>query len=177
MVYPLDACHGDTMRAGQLQPYQAPYANMCACAYCSNNLTDLPEDLGEFKYMHTLRLKYNQLKKLPSVVTRLPQLKTLELSGNQISRLDSSISQLTSLKDLDLSGNMLTELPLAIALLPKLEVRQMRHSQSTWLPAIAEPAQQQSTGNAVLQQTVCPIRQFALLYRIQLRYVEKAAAG
>ncbi len=34
----------------------------------SNNLTDLPEDLEELRYLRILRVKYNQLKRLPAVV-------------------------------------------------------------------------------------------------------------
>jgi Leucine-rich repeat (LRR) protein len=35
---------------------------------CSNNLTDLPDEIEEFRYLRILRLKYNHLKKLPAVV-------------------------------------------------------------------------------------------------------------
>ena len=41
---------------------------------CSNDLTDLPDDLDELRYIRVLRLKYNQFKKIPAVVYRLPQL-------------------------------------------------------------------------------------------------------
>lgn len=39
-----------------------------ALMVCSNNLTDLPDEIEELRYLRTLRLKYNQLKKLPTVV-------------------------------------------------------------------------------------------------------------
>lgn len=49
------------------------HAPTCSChgaclRGCSNNLTDLPEEIEEFRYLRILRLKYNQLKKLPVVV-------------------------------------------------------------------------------------------------------------
>jgi len=56
---------------------------VCTTAYCSfklshpsqlptnysNNITDIPEEIQEFRYLRTLRLKYNQLRKLPMVVS------------------------------------------------------------------------------------------------------------
>ncbi len=36
----------------------------------SNDLTDLPDELEEFRYLRILRLKYNQLKRIPAVVYR-----------------------------------------------------------------------------------------------------------
>lgn len=60
---------------------------------CSNNLTDLPEDLGDLLHTRVLRIKYNQLSRLPAAVARLPDVVTLELSGNQISKLDSYVAK------------------------------------------------------------------------------------
>jgi hypothetical protein len=60
---------------------------------CSNNLTDLPEDLGDLMHIRVLRIKYNQLSRLPAAVARLPGIVTLELSGNQISKLDSYVAK------------------------------------------------------------------------------------
>lgn len=101
---------------------------------CSNNLTTLPDDVSEFKYLRTLHLKYNQFRKLPPVTAQLPQLSVLELAGNQITKIDHNvISAMTSLKELDLSGNMLTELPSAIVRLPKLEALHLENNRYGWL--------------------------------------------
>ena len=40
---------------------------------CSNNLSDLPDDFDQLRYLRTLRMKYNQIKRIPAVITRLPQ--------------------------------------------------------------------------------------------------------
>lgn len=89
----------------------------------SNDLTDLPEELAELRYIRTLRLKYNQLKRIPAVVVKLPQLMILEVSGNKIQKVDDSIGQLAILKELDLSGNEIVSVSEALGTLPKLEVR------------------------------------------------------
>ncbi|KAL6761433.1 hypothetical protein V8C86DRAFT_3131553 [Haematococcus lacustris] len=100
----------------------------------SNNLTDLPDDLEELRFMRILRLKYNQLKKMPAVVTKLPQLMILELSGNQLTRVEDSIGQMVMLRELDLSGNMLQHLSDNLGLLPKLEVLQLENNRLEVLP-------------------------------------------
>lgn len=60
---------------------------------CSNNLTDLPDDLGDLLHIRVLRIKYNQISRLPAAVARLPDVVTLELSGNQIAKLDSYVAK------------------------------------------------------------------------------------
>ncbi len=100
----------------------------------SNNLSELPDDIEDLRFLRTLRLKYNQFKRVPAVVTRLPQvtggrgreaevsirsgvgatypslsaqMMVLELSGNQISAVGDNIGNMSILRELDLSGNML----------------------------------------------------------------------
>ncbi|GLC33992.1 Dynein regulatory complex subunit 7 [Pleodorina starrii] len=100
----------------------------------SNDLTDLPDELEEFRYLRILRLKYNQLKRIPGVVYRLQQLMVFDVSGNKISKVDESVGHLTLLKELDVSGNEITTLPDSLASLPKLEVVQVENNRLELLP-------------------------------------------
>ncbi|EFJ52641.1 hypothetical protein VOLCADRAFT_102618 [Volvox carteri f. nagariensis] len=100
----------------------------------SNDITDLPDELEEFRYLRILRLKYNQLKRIPAVVYRLQQLMVFDVSGNKISKVDEAIGHLTLLKELDVSGNEITTLPDSLATLPKLEVIQVENNRLELLP-------------------------------------------
>jgi len=60
-----------------------------------------------------LDLSGNQLTSLPESIGQLTDLTYLDLSGNQLTSLPESIGRLTNLTHLDLSGNQLTSLPLA----------------------------------------------------------------
>ena len=68
-----------------------------------------------------LDLSLNQLTALPPELFQLRYLTWLNLSGNQLNSLPSAISKLTNLTWLDLSGNQLNSLPLEICKLPNLE--------------------------------------------------------
>ncbi|PNW72944.1 hypothetical protein CHLRE_14g612700v5 [Chlamydomonas reinhardtii] len=100
----------------------------------SNDLTDLPDELEEFRYLRILRLKYNQLKRIPAVVYRLPQLMVFDASGNRIQKVDDAIGHLSLLKELDVSGNEITTLPESLSTLPKLEVLQVENNRLELLP-------------------------------------------
>ncbi|GIL93808.1 hypothetical protein Vretimale_187 [Volvox reticuliferus] len=100
----------------------------------SNDITDLPDELEEFRYLRVLRLKYNQLKRIPGVVYRLQQLMVFDVSGNKVAKVDEAVGHLTLLKELDVSGNEITMLPDSLASLPKLEVLQVENNRLEVLP-------------------------------------------
>ncbi|GFR42728.1 hypothetical protein Agub_g3646 [Astrephomene gubernaculifera] len=100
----------------------------------SNDLTDLPDELEEFRYLRILRLKYNQLKRIPAVVYRLQQLMVFDVSGNKVSKVDEAVGHLSLLKELDVSGNEIISLPDSLATLPKLEVLQVENNRLEVLP-------------------------------------------
>lgn len=103
-------------------PHEVHVASVLRKLHCSNELTDLPEELAELRYLRILRVKYNQIKRIPAVALKLPQLLVLELSGNKIQKVDDSIGQLVLLKDLDLSDNEIATVSDSLGTLPKLEV-------------------------------------------------------
>ena len=70
--------------------------------------------------MQSLNLSRNQLTALPESLGQLTQLQSLDLGGNQLVALPDWLGQLTQLEDLNPSGNQLTALPESLAELAKL---------------------------------------------------------
>jgi Leucine-rich repeat (LRR) protein len=77
----------------------------------SNQLTTLPESLGQLTQLTGLDLSNNQLTILPDSLGQLTQLQSLNLSNNQLTILPDSLGRLTQLQSLDISKNLLTVLP------------------------------------------------------------------
>jgi hypothetical protein len=109
-----------------------------------NQLTDLPADLGRFKYLKILFCSQNQFEVLPQVLADCPELsmvgfksnqikdvpdnglpplvRWLILTDNQIEFLPDSIGSLPRLQKLMLAGNRLAALPESIANCHNLEL-------------------------------------------------------
>lgn len=85
-----------------------------------NNLTELPPGIGRLTNLMHLALGVNQLEELPPEIGQLTNLMALVLHENQLGELPPEIVQLTNLMSLDLVGNQLTELPLEIVQLTNL---------------------------------------------------------
>ena len=79
-----------------------------------NQLTSLPESIGELSSLKTLYLTHNQLTSLPESIGELSSLETFAVVDNQLTSLPESISELSSLETLFLSFNQLTSLPASI---------------------------------------------------------------
>ncbi|KAJ3672920.1 hypothetical protein LUZ60_006294 [Juncus effusus] len=68
----------------------------------SENLTELPESLGQLKSLRYLMVIAENLKHLPDSISCLYNLKTLRLDETTITRLPKGISKLVNLRHLDL---------------------------------------------------------------------------
>ena len=77
-----------------------------------------PESLP--KKLRWLILTDNQLTMLPDILGERPRLQKLLLAGNQISHLPQDLAQLTNLELVRISANQLTECPDQLLALPKL---------------------------------------------------------
>ena len=97
----------------------------------SQNLTELPDSIGEIDSLVELNLSNNQLVLLPESIGNLHQLTQLHLQSNNLTELPESIGKLTKLKVLVIHENRLTKLPKSIGNLTQLTIlrpcRNTRH--------------------------------------------------
>ena len=70
-----------------------------------NQLSSIPESIGELTHLTSLDLNKNQLSSIPESIAKLTHLNSLHLFGNQLSTIPESIAKLTRLTSLDLYGN------------------------------------------------------------------------
>jgi Leucine-rich repeat (LRR) protein len=85
-----------------------------------NNLTSLPEDIGNMKVLESLNISSNSLSKLPMTFKELKSLTKLNVHRNRFNDFDISIGTLTNLVHLNLSENQFVKLPAALAKLANL---------------------------------------------------------
>jgi hypothetical protein len=100
----------------------------------NNQLTALPESIGNLTNLRTLNLGFNQLTTIPVSIGNLTNLGTLNLGFNQFTALPESIGDLTNLVELNLTENQLTELPESIGNLTNLITLYLGYNQLTALP-------------------------------------------
>jgi internalin A len=101
----------------------------------NNQLTSLPPEISELKNLTVLHIYDNQLTSLPPEISELKKLTKLDVSNNQLISLPSEISELKSLTVLGISGNQLTSFPSEILKLKNLTVLDISHNQLTSLPS------------------------------------------
>ncbi|KAL0965115.1 hypothetical protein UPYG_G00276990 [Umbra pygmaea] len=100
-----------------------------------NNLTSLPDNIGQLASLQVLNLEKNQIKALPESIGDLRRLQTLNMKGNSLSQLPSSVGRMSSLRTLDLSENSIRELPRELALARTLESLTLDTSGMSYPPA------------------------------------------
>jgi len=102
---------------------------------CSHQqLTMLPESIGQLTALQFLRLDSNQLSTLPESIGQLTTLQRFWLQHNLLTTLPESIGQLTALQILRLDDNQLTTLPESIGQLTALQFLRLEGNQLTTLP-------------------------------------------
>jgi internalin A len=99
-----------------------------------NQLTALPESLGQLTQLQKLCLYDNQLATLPESLGQLTQLRRLGLSRNQLTAVPKWIGNFTNLSNLGLSQNQLTALPESLGQLTQLEMLFLYNNRLTALP-------------------------------------------
>ena len=80
-------------------------------SFPGNQLTELPEWIGQLSQLQILYLDTNKLTELPDSIGHLTQLQSLSLSYNQLTDLPGSLRNLKSLTELYLHGNDALGLP------------------------------------------------------------------
>jgi len=100
----------------------------------NNELTRLPEEIGQLTQLTTLYLDNNELTRLPVEIGQLTQLTVLYLRNNELTHIPVEIGQLTQLTELNVSGNNLTHLPVEIGKLTELTKLSLYNNKLTYLP-------------------------------------------
>ena len=99
-----------------------------------NQLTALPEAIGELQALQTLFVVHNQLRALPEAIGELRALQWLDVSWNQLEALPEAIGRLQALQRLDVFNNQLRALPEAIGELRALQTLNVFRNQLRALP-------------------------------------------
>jgi Leucine-rich repeat (LRR) protein len=99
-----------------------------------NRIRALPESLALPRAVF-LYLDHNQLSELPEAIGNLPSLLLLDVSNNRLREMPEASCRLTELETLDASNNALSALPTGISRLKKLAVLKVSSNQ---LPALPE---------------------------------------
>jgi hypothetical protein len=100
----------------------------------SNNLANLPEEIGDLTLLTVLRVDDNRLTCLPDSVGRLSNLEELQAGQNRLSKLPASIGLLRKLETLMLNENLLEELPVELGSCQRLTVLSLRKNRLEHLP-------------------------------------------
>lgn len=98
-------------------------------------LTELPEELFDYKDVKVLKLFGNQLKKLSPRIAELENLEELYIGKNELDSLPPEIGQLKKLRILSIQYNRLTKLPDQIGELQNLEQLWLNQNKLDSLPA------------------------------------------
>nr|XP_019584178.1 PREDICTED: E3 ubiquitin-protein ligase LRSAM1 isoform X3 [Rhinolophus sinicus] len=115
-----------------------------------NQLTALPEDIGQLTALQVLNVERNQLTYLPHSIGNLTQLQTLNVKDNKLKELPGTLGELRSLRTLDISENEIQRLPQMLAHLRTLETLSLDASSMVY-----PPQEVCCAGTKAIQQFLC----------------------
>ncbi|XP_025118143.3 E3 ubiquitin-protein ligase LRSAM1 isoform X2 [Bubalus bubalis] len=115
-----------------------------------NQLTALPDDIGQLTALQVLNMERNQLTYLPRSIGNLIQLQTLNVKDNRLKELPDTLGELRSLRTLDISENEIQRLPRMLAHVRTLETLSLDVSSMVY-----PPQEVCGTGTEAIQQFLC----------------------
>ncbi|XP_059514078.1 E3 ubiquitin-protein ligase LRSAM1 isoform X2 [Myotis daubentonii] len=115
-----------------------------------NQLTALPEDIGQLTALQVLNLERNQLTYLPRSTGNLTQLQTLNVKDNKLKELPDTLGELRSLRTLDIRDNEVQRLPQMLAHVRTLETLSLDASSMVF-----PPPEVCGAGTEAIQQFLC----------------------
>lgn len=89
------------------QQHLGEIEGLCVAGF---DLISVPEEIGFFVRLQTLKMQANKLTRVPSCIAQFP-LTSLDLSGNRLRKLPHEIGQLGQLQELFVQNNQLKSLP------------------------------------------------------------------
>ena len=87
------------------------FSNLTWLALWSNQITSLPDSIGNLSNLGYLGLNTNKITVLPDSIVNLTNLYALVLDSNQLTSIPTNIGNMTGLEYLDLTRNRLTSVP------------------------------------------------------------------
>ncbi|XP_031225740.1 E3 ubiquitin-protein ligase LRSAM1 isoform X2 [Mastomys coucha] len=117
-----------------------------------NQLTALPDDMGQLTVLQVLNVERNQLTHLPRSIGNLLQLQTLNVKDNKLKELPDTLGELRSLRTLDISENEIQRLPQMLA-----HVRTLETLSLDALAMVYPPPEVCGAGTAAVQQFLCKV--------------------
>ena len=84
------------------------------------DMTHLPKEIGFYKDLQHLDLRFNSLHELPEEISKLENLTELLISDNKFKEIPKQIFELSNLTNLSIRDNEITELPTEIGKLKNL---------------------------------------------------------
>uniref|UniRef100_A0A8C2RNQ8 E3 ubiquitin-protein ligase LRSAM1 n=1 Tax=Capra hircus TaxID=9925 RepID=A0A8C2RNQ8_CAPHI len=115
-----------------------------------NQLTALPDDIGQLTALQVLNVERNQLTCLPRSTGNLIQLQTLNVKDNRLKELPDTLGELRSLRTLDISENEIQRLPRMLA-----HVRTLETLSLDALSMVYPPQEVCGAGTEAIQQFLC----------------------
>ncbi|XP_027470108.1 E3 ubiquitin-protein ligase LRSAM1 isoform X2 [Zalophus californianus] len=115
-----------------------------------NQLSALPDDIGQLTALQVLNVERNQLTYLPRSIGNLIQLQTLNVKDNKLKELPDTLGELRSLRTLDISDNEIQRLPQLLAHVRTLETLSLDASSMVY-----PPKEVCSAGTQAIQQLLC----------------------
>uniref|UniRef100_A0AAA9SZA3 E3 ubiquitin-protein ligase LRSAM1 n=1 Tax=Bos taurus TaxID=9913 RepID=A0AAA9SZA3_BOVIN len=115
-----------------------------------NQLTALPDDIGQLTALQVLNMERNQLTYLPRSIGNLIQLQTLNVKDNRLKELPDTLGELRSLRTLDISENEIQRLPRMLA-----HVRTLETLSLDALSMVYPPQEVCGAGTEAIQQFLC----------------------
>lgn len=99
-----------------------------------NEITVVPEGLGELTLLREFNCASNRLRSLPAAIGRCTRLKVLKCNGNRLDTLPSDVSKCKALHTIIASENVMQLLPSSLGELPVLRMLDVQNNRLEGLP-------------------------------------------
>ncbi|MDF1548732.1 MAG: hypothetical protein P1P88_12990 [Bacteroidales bacterium] len=156
-----------------LPPGLSAYKNCLKILAPNNQLTEIPEEIGELSKLEMLHLDSNHLSALPASLVNCANLHLLYLEKNRFTVLPEWLSDLKKMKDFFVHKNQLRQLPLGLGNMKDLQHFGCSYNSISTLPESMVNCTKLETINLQTNKFAKfpeQLRSMPNLYRINLAY-------